>query len=60
MFIAAQGGSRKGDLLRFIEEAVHAYLLVHAVDQAKTVTAGMSETELTILIAEAVQWAREH
>ncbi len=27
MFIAAQGGGRKGDLSRFIEEAVRAYLL---------------------------------
>ena len=59
MFIAAQGGGRKGDLSRFIEEAVRAYLLERAVDQAKTAAAGMSETELTDLIDEAVQWARE-
>jgi len=58
MFIAAQGGGRKGDLSRFIEEAVRAYLLERAVDQAKA-AAGMSETELTDLIDEAVQWARE-
>lgn len=60
MFIAAQGGGRKGDLSRFIEEAVRAYLLERAADQAKTSAAGMSETELTDLIDEAVQWAREH
>ena len=61
MFIAAQGGGRKGDLSRFIEEAVRAYLLERAVDQAKATAAGMSETELTDLIDEAVQWAaREH
>jgi hypothetical protein len=60
MFIAAQGGGRKGDLSRFIEEAVRAYLLEQAVDQAKTASAGMSETELTDLIDEALQWAREH
>jgi hypothetical protein len=59
MFIAAQGGGRKGDLSRFIEEAVRAYLLERAVDQAKTAAAGMSETELNDLIDEAVQWARE-
>ena len=59
MFIAAQGGGRKGDLSRFIEEAVRAYLLEQAVDQAKIAAAGMSETELTDLIDEAVQWARE-
>ena len=60
MFIAAQGGGRKGDLSRFIEEAVRTYLLEQAVDQAKTAAAGMSETDLSELIDEAVQWAREH
>lgn len=58
MFIAAQGGGRKGDLSRFIEEAVRAYLLERAVDQAKTASAGRSETELAHLVDEAVQWAR--
>ena len=59
MFIAAQGGGRKGDLSRFIEEAVRAYLLERAVEQAKAATAGMSEADVTDLIDEAVQWARE-
>lgn len=59
MFIAAQGGGRKGDLSRFIEEAVRAYLLERAVEQAKAATAGMSEADMTDLIDEAVQWARE-
>jgi hypothetical protein len=54
MFIAAQGGGRKGDLSRFIKEAVSAFLLERAVNQAKAV-AGMSETELTDLIDEVVQ-----
>lgn len=60
MFLAAQGGGRKGDLSRFIEEAVRAHLFERAVDQAKTAAAGMGEAELTDLIDEAVQWAREH
>ena len=60
MFIAAQGGGRKGDLSRFIEEAVRSYLLEKAVEQAKSATTGMGESELTDLIDEAVQWAREH
>jgi hypothetical protein len=59
MFIAAQGGGRKGDLSRFIEEAVRSYILERAVEQAKAATSGMSETELTDLIDEAVQWARK-
>jgi len=60
MFIAAQGGGRKGDLSRFIEEAVRAYLLERAVDQAKSAAANLDSQELTDLIDEAVQWAREH
>lgn len=60
MFLAAQGGGRKGDLSRFIEEAVRAHLFERAVDQAKTAAAGIGEGELTDLIDEAVQWAREH
>lgn len=60
MFIAAQGGGRKGDLSRFIEEAVRSYILERAVEQAKGAASGMSETEVTDLIDEAVQWAREH
>ncbi len=60
MFIAAQGGGRKGDLSKFIEEAVRSYLLERAVEQAKASTAGMSATEVTDLVDEAVQWAREH
>lgn len=61
MFIAAQGGGgRKGDLSRFIEEAVRSYILERAVEQAKAATTGMSENEASDLIDEAVQWAREH
>ena len=60
MFIAAQGGGRKGDLSRFIEEAVRAHILELAVDQAKAASSGLGEAELTELIDEAVQWAREH
>ena len=58
MFIAAQGGGRKGDPSRFIEDAVRAYLLGRAVDQAKAASSNMSEAELNDLIDEAVDWAR--
>ena len=60
MFIAAQGGGRKGDLSRFIEEAVRSYILERAAEQAKVASSSMSEPALTDLIDEAVQWAREH
>ena len=38
---------------------MRAHLLERAVDQAKTAAAGLGESELTELIDEAVQWARE-
>lgn len=58
MFLAARGG-KKGDLSRFIEEAVRAHLLESAADQAKReVGASMGEDEVEALIDEAVQWAR--
>ena len=59
MFLAAQGGGRKGDLSRFIEESVRAYILDRSTYQAKTAAADMGEGELNELIDEAVKWARE-
>ncbi|KSN35506.2 putative toxin-antitoxin system toxin component, PIN family [Pseudomonas aeruginosa] len=35
MFLASQGGGRKGDLSRFIEEAVRAHILELSAEQAK-------------------------
>jgi hypothetical protein len=59
MFLAARGGGRKGDLSRLIEEAVRAYLLERAVAQAKAAAGDLNALELSELIDEAVQWARE-
>lgn len=59
MFIAAQGG-RKGDLSRFIEEAVRAHILELSVEQAKAANASVNEDDLTSIVTEAVQWARKH
>lgn len=60
MYLAAHGGGRKGDLSRFIEEAVRTYLFEQAVDQTKTAAGDMSEAEVNDLIDEALQWTREH
>lgn len=60
MFIAAQGGSYKGALSQFIEEAVRSYLLEKAVEEAKVAASSLGEDEITGLIDEAVEWAREH
>lgn len=60
MFLASQGGGRKGDLSRFIEEAVRAHILELTADQAKAANAGVNEADLTAIVQEAVQWARNH
>ena len=58
MFLASQGGGRKGDLSRFIEEAVRAHILELTAEQAKTANANVSEGDLSAIVDEAVQWAR--
>lgn len=60
MFLASQGGGRKGDLSRFIEEAVRTYIFERAVERAKAANVNVSEADLTAIVAEAVQWTREH
>ena len=58
MFLASQGGGRKGDLSRFIEEAVRAHILELTAEQVKAANAGISEVEMAAMVDEAVQWAR--
>lgn len=50
----------KGTLSRFIEEAVRAHILELSAEQAKAANVNVSEADLTAIVAEAVQWAREH
>lgn len=59
MYLAGQGGGRKGDLSRFIEEAVRAHILELSAEQAKAANVNVSDADLTTIVAEAVQWARE-
>lgn len=59
MFLASQGGGRKGDLSRFIEEAVRAHILELTAEQAKAANANVSEVDLTSVVDEAIQWARQ-
>ncbi len=58
LFLASQGGGRKGDLSRFIEEAVRAHILELTAEQAKAANESLSEEDLTAIVEEAVQWAR--
>lgn len=58
MYLAGQGGGRKGDLSRFIEEAVRAHILELSAEQAKAANVDVNEADLTSIVAEAVEWAR--
>jgi hypothetical protein len=58
MFLASQGGGRKGDLSRFVEEAVRAHLLELSAEDAKTANAGVSEADLAAMVDEALDWAK--
>lgn len=60
MFLASQGGGRKGDLSRFIEEAVRAHILELTAEQTKAANANVSEADLTAMVDEALQWARKN
>ncbi len=57
MLIAEQGG-RKGDLSRFIEDAVRDAIFRETAAAAKTANADVPQEELEAMIDEAVRWAR--
>jgi len=59
MFLASQGGGRKGDLSRFIEDAVQAHILELSAEQAKAANANVREADITSMVDEAIQWARK-
>jgi hypothetical protein len=60
IFLASQGGGRKGDLSRFIEEAVRAHILELSAEQAKSANVDIGETELAKMVCEALDWAKAH
>lgn len=57
-FLASQGGGRKGDLSRFIEEAVRARILELAAEQAKAANASLPPEQIEAAVAEALAWVR--
>ncbi len=60
MHLAGHGGGRKGDLGRFIEEAVRAHILELSAEQAKAANVNVADADLSAIVAEAVQWARKN
>lgn len=49
MFLVSQGGGRKGDLSRFIEEPCKLHILELTAEQAKSANADIGEAELTAM-----------
>ncbi|MEW9810225.1 MAG: ribbon-helix-helix domain-containing protein [Candidatus Symbiodolus clandestinus] len=60
MFLASQGGNKKGDLSRFIEQAVQKQLFELSADKIKSDNSELSEQEITVIINEAITWARNN
>jgi hypothetical protein len=54
----AQRGLRKGDLSKFVEDAVKWRVLDQTVSEARSHLADLCEEELQAIVDEAVDWAR--
>ena len=57
-FLASHGRARKGELSRFVEEAVQARILELEAEQAKRQNAGVSPEAIEDAVDEALEWAR--
>jgi hypothetical protein len=58
-FLAGAGGGRKGDLSRFVEEAVRERIAELTVEQLKAQNADRPQDEIETTIDEALAWARQ-
>lgn len=58
LFLANQGGGKKGDLSHFVEEAVRVHILELSANQAKSANKNVSEEDLLAVVQEAVNYAR--
>lgn len=54
----AQRGLKKGDLSRFVEEAVNEHLFRATLAEVRARSRDLSEDEVMALADEAVAWAR--
>jgi hypothetical protein len=57
-FLANRGGGRKGDLSRFVEEAVQSHMMELSAKEAKAQNFGVAPKVLDDAIEEALTWAR--
>lgn len=58
MLLASRGGGRKGDLSRFIEDAVRQRVFEETARQIKASNADYSAEEIDAAIAEALDWSK--
>jgi len=58
MLLADRGGGRKGDLSRFIEEAVRARVFEETAQDIKAQNALTTPEEIDQAVAEALDWVR--
>ena len=56
--LAAEGRARKGELSRFVENAVRSRIIEVEAEAAKRANAGRSEAEIADAIDEALEWVR--
>jgi hypothetical protein len=57
-FLAAEGGGKKGDLSRFVEEAVKKHIFDTALKAAREHNADVDPDEMEVIIEESLAWAR--
>lgn len=57
-FLADEGGGKKGDLSRFVEEAVRKQIFDTTLRAAREQNANVDPEELDAAIEESLAWAR--
>ncbi len=57
-FLANEGGGRKGDLSRFVENAVRSQIFELEANKAKIENSSHSQSEIDKAITEALSWTR--
>jgi hypothetical protein len=58
-FLAAEGRSKKGELSRFVEEAVNKHIFDTALMAAREQNAEVPQEEIEAAVEESLAWARE-
>ena len=58
-FLASEGGGRKGDLSKFVEEAVKERIFALSARRAKRENEMFSAEEIDDAVREAMAWARK-